>query len=170
MGAISGTQATANALAEPVIEPAPDAAAAIEPAPDAATVAESAPDAATAVEPAPVAEPASSVVQVPVATWLDELNYTLEPGEGIEIKLVMEEGAVAEFEWTANGAVVNHDTHGDGSGESISYEKGRSVPEQAGTLTAAFTGNHGWFWRNRTDDDVVLTLRTRGNYTGMVLP
>lgn len=150
VGAISGTQATANALAEPVIEPAPDAAAAIEPA--------------------PVAEPASSVVQVPVATWLDELNYTLEPGEGIEIKLVMEEGAVAEFEWTANGAVVNHDTHGDGSGESISYEKGRSVPEQAGTLTAAFTGNHGWFWRNRTDDDVVLTLRTRGNYTGMVLP
>lgn len=112
----------------------------------------------------PVAE------QAPEAVWLDELNYTLVPGEGIEIKLVMQEGAVAEFEWTANGAVVNHDTHGDGSGQSISYEKGRSVPDQTGELTAAFTGNHGWFWRNRTDDDVVLTLRTRGDYSSMVLP
>lgn len=111
-----------------------------------------------------------SVVEAPVAAWLDEHNYTLVPGEGIEIKLVMEEGALAEYEWTANGAVVNHDTHGDGSGQNISYEKGRSVPDQAGELTAAFTGNHGWFWRNRTDKDVLLTLRTRGDYTGMVLP
>ncbi|WP_241427577.1 HupE/UreJ family protein [Fertoeibacter niger] len=43
------------------------------------------------------------------------------------------------------------DTHGDGSGNSISYEKGRAVPADAGELTAAFTGNHGWFWRNRGD-------------------
>lgn len=102
--------------------------------------------------------------------WLHEKDYTLEPGEGIEIKLVMDEGAVAEYEWTANGAVVNHDTHGDGSDQEISYEQGRSVPEQSGKLTAAFTGNHGWFWRNRTDDDVVVTLRTRGDYTDVISP
>ena len=84
----------------------------------------------------------------------------------------MDKGAVADYEWSANGAVVNHDTHGDGSDneESISYKQGRSVPEQAGQLTAAFTGYHGWFWRNRTDDDVVITLRTRGDYKGIVLP
>ena len=109
--------------------------------------------------------------QAPVATadvWRDEESITLEPGEGIELKLVMQQGAVAQFEWTANGAVLNHDTHGDGNGRSISYEKGRSVPEQAGELTAAFTGNHGWFWRNRTDDPVQLTLRTRGDYEELV--
>ena len=106
----------------------------------------------------------------PIAAWSDEVSYTLSPGEGIEVKLVMAKGAVAEFEWSANGAVLNHDTHGDGSGESISYEKGRGVPEQAGELTAAFTGNHGWYWRNRTEKDVVVTLRSRGNYSGMVLP
>ncbi len=107
---------------------------------------------------------------VQTVAWTDEVSYTLSPGEGVEVKLVMEKGATAEFEWSANGAVLNHDTHGDGSGESISYEKGRGVPEQAGELTAAFTGNHGWFWRNRTEQDVVMTLRTRGDYTGMVLP
>jgi hypothetical protein len=100
----------------------------------------------------------------------DEVNYTLAPGEGIEVKLVMDEGAVTDFEWSANGALLNHDTHGDGSEQNISYEKGRSVPGQTGQLTAAFSGNHGWFWRNRTNDPVVVTLRTRGAYTVMVLP
>jgi len=104
------------------------------------------------------------------AAWLDEIDYSLAPGEGIEVKLIMDEGAVAEYEWSANGAVVNHDTHGDGDGQSISYEQGRSVPDQSGQLVAAFTGNHGWFWRNRTDKDVVVTLRTRGDYKGMLLP
>lgn len=108
--------------------------------------------------------------QATTSAWLHENDYTLAPGEGIEVKLVMNEGAVAEYEWTANGAVVNHDTHGDGSDQEISYEQGRSVPEQSGKLTAAFTGNHGWFWRNRTDDDVVVTLRTRGDYSELISP
>ncbi|MFK7893980.1 MAG: transmembrane anchor protein [Granulosicoccus sp.] len=121
---------------------------------------------AQAVEPAPLV----SGDQASAVEWLDENNYSLAPGEGIEIKLVMDEGAVADYEWTANGAVVNHDTHGDGSGQKISYEQGRSVPEQSGQLVAAFTGNHGWFWRNRTDDDVVVTLRTRGDYSELISP
>jgi hypothetical protein len=97
--------------------------------------------------------------------WRDEGNYTLEPGQGIEVKLAMQAGEVAQFEWTANGAVVNFDTHGDGSGQKISYEQGRSVEGQTGELTAAFTGNHGWFWRNRTDAPVTITLRTKGAYS-----
>ena len=134
-----------------------------------------------APEPEPEPEPANtdipsstasivSSVSTPEISWTDEVSYNLAPTEGIEVKLTMIEGAVAEFHWTANGAVVNHDTHGDGNGQSINYEKGRAVPEQSGTLTAAFTGNHGWFWRNRTDGDVVLTLRTRGDYGTLVLP
>ena len=112
-----------------------------------------------AAEPAPEAAP-----------WRDEVSYTLPPGEGIEIKLVMQEGAVATFEWSANGGVLNYDTHADGSGQQISYEQGRAVPDQAGTLTAAFTGNHGWFWRNRSDAPVTLTLRTAGDYAEMKAP
>lgn len=115
-------------------------------------------------------EQAELTPEAPMTTWQNEVEYTLEPGIGIEVKLVMDEGATAEYEWSANGAVVNHDTHGDGNGQSISYEKGLAIPEKAGQLTAAFTGNHGWYWRNRTDDNVLVTLRTRGNYKGMVLP
>jgi len=82
----------------------------------------------------------------------------------------MQEGQTGLFYWTANGAVVNHDTHGDGSGQKVSYEQGRGVPEQEGELTAAFTGNHGWFWRNRTDAPVTVTLRTAGDYAELKAP
>ena len=122
---------------------------------------------------APAAAPQTptAATEAPAATaWRDEVAYTLAPGEGIEVKLVMEEGATATFEWGAGGGVLNYDTHADGSGQKISYEQGRAVPEQAGELVAAFTGNHGWFWRNRSEAPVALTLRTRGDYAEMRAP
>ena len=59
---------------------------------------------------------------------------------------------------------MNFDTLGDGGGQFISYKKGRGVPQDEGELKAAFTGNHGWFFRNRNDNDITLVLRTDGNY------
>lgn len=139
------------AAAPVVAEPVPEVAAA--PLPDAI-------DAAVAEATVPAVSP----------EWRDEVSYTLPPGEGVEVKLVMEAGQVARFYWTANGGVVNYDTHADGGGQSLSYEQGRAVPEQAGELTAAFTGNHGWFWRNRSDAPVTVTLRTGGEYSEMKAP
>ena len=97
-------------------------------------------------------------------TWTDEISFTLEPGESIEWKLVMEEGASADYSWEADGGVVNFDLHGDGGGESISYEKGRGRSSDEGSITAAFAGNHGWFWRNRDGRPVTVTARFRGDY------
>lgn len=95
----------------------------------------------------------------------DEMAITLTPGEGAEVKLVMTEGAKANFSWTVAGGVVNYDLHADGSGRSKSYEKGRGVPAAEGVLEAAFDGNHGWYWRNRGDSPVTVTLRTSGAYS-----
>jgi hypothetical protein len=120
-------------------------------------------EAAPAVAPVAQVEPTGPV-------WRDEVSYTLASAEGIEVKLVMAEGGVAEFEWMASGGGLNFETHGDGGGNQTSYDTGRGVPEQSGTLTAAFTGNHGWFWRNRTSEPVTFTLRTRGDYSEMKLP
>jgi|TARA_R110001599_G_C12253512_1_gene659825 glucan-binding YG repeat protein len=108
---------------------------------------------------ASTSEPATSEPQ-----WQDEVRVVLTPGEGTEFKLTMEEGAVAQFSWVSEGGPINFDTHGDGNGQSISYEKGRGVPEDEGELEAAFTGNHGWFFRNRNDNDITLVLRTDGEY------
>ncbi len=102
--------------------------------------------------------------------WTDQYSVTLTPGEGIEVKLVMEKGAEVEFRFAIENGVVNFDMHGDGGGENISYKKGRSVPGDDGVLTAAFTGNHGWFWRNRDRQDVTVTLYVRGDYSELKLP
>lgn len=159
IGAPPAEQVTAAA---PTPVPAPESA----PEPTAEPVAEPAPEAA----PAETATHVEAAVAEAASGWRDEVSYTLAPGEGIEVKLAMQEGQTARFEWTANGSVLNYDTHGDGSGQKASYEQGRAVPEQAGELTAAFTGNHGWFWRNRTDAPVTVTLRTAGEYAEIKAP
>lgn len=120
-------------------------------------------------EPAAPAAPSSpSAPSAPAASgpaWRDETTFTLAPGQGTEIKLTMKEGETARYAWTVQGGVVNFDTHGDGPGRSIRYAQGRGAPSEAGELTAAFSGNHGWFWRNRGQQDVTVVLRTGGVYS-----
>jgi hypothetical protein len=118
---------------------------------------------ATVVEASSSKKEASETPEA-TATWRDEVSFTLTPGEGTEFKLTMEEGDVAAFAWASDGGPINFDTHGDGNGNSTSYEQGRGVPEDEGELEAAFTGNHGWFFRNRNDSDVNVVLRTGGDY------
>lgn len=113
----------------------------------------------------PAASPVATVKsQAPLAGWRDELRFTLTPGQGVEVKLRMSEAERALFAWAVEGGVVNYDTHGDGGGRTISYAKGRGVAGHEGELVAAFTGNHGWFWRNRSEQNVNVVLRTRGQY------
>ncbi|MFN3727410.1 MAG: transmembrane anchor protein [Allosphingosinicella sp.] len=106
------------------------------------------------------AEPAQSA-----GARSDEMAIMLSPGEGAEVKLSMVRGAKANFSWTVTGGVVNFDLHGDGGGRSARYEQGRGVPGAQGVLEAAFDGNHGWFWRNRGDAPVTVTVRTNGAYS-----
>jgi len=96
--------------------------------------------------------------------WRDEISFTLAPGESAEWKLVMEEGDAAEYRVTVEGGRVNFDLHGHGSGQSVTYEKGRGSSGSEGGIIAAFAGEHGWFWRNRDDQDVTVTLKVRGEY------
>lgn len=149
-------------LAEPATGAvSPPSAATLEPGMPPATVPDAVGQAPTAAVPAPLPGPAKAVT----SAWSDETTITLAPDESYEIKLVMEKGARAIYEWSTDGGKANFDTHGDGSGINYhGYGKG-SAERAEGELTAAFSGNHGWFWRNRTDGDLTITLRTRGEYS-----
>lgn len=153
----------AQLSAEAVSDAARDAAVTREaPTPmDAATLPEVAADQPSIGDDtaAPIADPTPST-----PAWTDEMQVVLQPGEGAEIKLMMKGGERADFHWRVDGGVVNFDTHGDGGGQSISYEKGRGVPSDEGVLEAAFDGNHGWFWRNRGASPVTVIVRVRGQY------
>lgn len=120
-----------------------------------------------ATAPPPSAEPPSetAVAETPASPeWRDEATFTLTADAAAEFKLVMKEGETAEFVWFTDGARVNYDTHGDRPGVSYhGYEKG-STDRLEGSLTAAFEGSHGWFWRNRSGAPLTITLKTRGQY------
>ena len=76
----------------------------------------SAPEAeVTTAEPEPT--PGSEAAE---PKWQNEVRVVLTPGEGTEFKLTMEEGAVARYSWVSEGGPFNYDTHGNGSGQSIS--------------------------------------------------
>jgi hypothetical protein len=147
-------------------EAALDPAETAVPAIDAPSSTPSGPSPSTVAPPGTPSAQAISDPQSAVAVASDESVFTLAPDDGFEIKLVMVKGAKAKFEWFTDGPGVNYDTHADGAGISYhGYGKGTNTPRQEGELVAAFDGSHGWFWRNRTDQDVKITLRTSGEYT-----
>lgn len=119
----------------------------------------------TPVAAAPPPEPAAADERS------DEVSFTLRPGQAAEYKLTMTEGAKLTFEWSASGGGVNFDTHGDPvrapRGFYHGYGKGRNSAGERGELVAAFDGTHGWFWRNRGERDVTITLKTRGAYSAI---
>jgi len=98
-------------------------------------------------------------------TWRDEISFTLKPGASAEWKLVMVKGQMAEYRMIVEGGRVNFDLHGHGSGQSVTYEKGRGSTGSEGEIIAGFDGEHGWFWRNRDKVDVTVTVQVRGEYT-----
>ena len=122
--------------------------------------------------PAETAEPeeAAPVTGAPVEPgapeWRDTISITLQPGEATEVKLTMRQGEVAIYEWTTDQAGLNSDLHGDNPQDAfISYRQGRNEPGDSGEFAAEFDGAHGWFWRNRSEVAVTVTLRTRGAYS-----
>ncbi|MGI9371811.1 MAG: transmembrane anchor protein [Hyphomicrobiales bacterium] len=97
--------------------------------------------------------------------WKDVIEFSLEPGDTYEVKLMMNEGDVAEYLMLVEGGRVNFDLHAHGKGKSKTYEKGRGSTGSEGELVAAFNGNHGWFWRNRDSKASKVTLQVRGTYS-----
>ena len=97
----------------------------------------------------------------------DVVEITIEPGKAIEIKLEMKIGDVVQYEWRTIKGGLNYNLHGDGHKDfqkSISYKKGRMTSSDSGEFKSEFDGYHGWFWRNRNNESVTVTLETIGDY------
>jgi hypothetical protein len=145
---------------EALADAAPPQASAPAPAPAPATqVVQSQPIAAPVPPPVPTTAPALKT---------NQMSVTLKPGEGTEIKLEVLKDKTVSYEWTAVGGPVNYDTHGEPyngeKGYFHSYNKGKQVKSDKGEFTAIFDGTHGWFWRNRSNIDVTIALKTTGDY------
>ena len=104
-------------------------------------------------------------------TQTDSLTITLDSGEGREVKMEMQKGYTAHYQWSTVGGPVYHDTHGDPySNESVyvSYSKADSIEKEEGSITALYGGYHGWYWVNNGDGPVEIKLTTHGEYEALI--
>lgn len=112
--------------------------------------------------PAGVYTPQSKIYKV------DAQDFTLRPGDGVEMKYHMAKGASMVYAWKANGKLA-FEFHGEPDQKPSkdyyeSYELDDKVGKDAsyGTFTAPSTGIHGWFWHNKGDKDVEFRLMVAG--------
>jgi len=100
--------------------------------------------------------------------WRDSMTVTLQPNQGIELKLAMRKAEKAFYAWKTDGAEVYYNAHGEPPNPpkgfaAHSYAKGTATADK-GDLVAVYDGMHGWFWRNRSAKAVRVTLKTGGEY------
>jgi hypothetical protein len=97
----------------------------------------------------------------------ETVTFALGPRESMEYKYRLEQGRALLYAWHAS-APVNDEFHAepDGApkGYAETYQKGSARRAASGTLTAPFSGIHGWFWENTSDQPVTVTLSTAGFY------
>lgn len=109
--------------------------------------------------------PATSIVDsIP---WKETMNITIPARGDKEFKLYVSKGDAFTYKWQTDGEQLFYDFHGepanDTSGNFESFEK-NTQQQASGSLTASFSGTHGWYWKNSTRNPVVVTLKTKGDY------
>lgn len=140
-------------------------AAAAAPAPASAVAGAAAP--AVPVEP-------QTQASISKATPLrnDEMTVVMKPHSGLEIKAEMKTGDHFIFNW-ASSAPLKMDMHGEkpNDGDKFTrYWMQSDMSGAQGAFTAPFDGHHGWFWRNRSDQEVTVKIRTSGFYEKLYIP
>jgi hypothetical protein len=110
------------------------------------------------------------VGEYPAAFKLDVFEITLQPYEYVEYKYHLEQGATMLYSWTANAPVM-HDFHGerasgasDGGPVEESFDK-QDRRQASGSLTAPFSGIHGWYWENPGGEPISIRLTSSGFYS-----
>jgi hypothetical protein len=107
------------------------------------------------------------VGQYPAEYKFDVVEIALEPYEYVEYKYHLEKGASMLYAWTATSPLI-HDLHGEPdaavNGAEESFDK-QDRKEAYGSLTAPFSGIHGWYWENPGRETINIRLTSAGFYS-----
>lgn len=93
--------------------------------------------------------------------------------QALEYKLGILEDDTVTYEWSVamnNTELLEVEFHGhtDRIGDEpglLMYYKVHNEGMESGTLKAPFSGIHGWYLNNRSNEDIVVTLNVSGFYT-----
>jgi hypothetical protein len=100
----------------------------------------------------------------------DVVKVTIPAGKGIEYKVKMLKYGSVKYDWITDSGVVYLDFHGEVKQENppkeVFYESYTlaNSNNMAGTFTAPFEGKHGWYFKNKNIEDIVITIKLNGQY------
>lgn len=101
-----------------------------------------------------------------------EYEIPVPAGRDLEYKLSMQQDAIVVYEWEVvmpDPSLLKVEFHGHtervgNAPGTLMYYKIHSDGRESGTLRAPFTGIHGWYLNNTSQDDVVVKLKVAGVY------
>jgi len=101
----------------------------------------------------------------------DVIDIPLEAGGELEYKLGLNQGDSIVYQWDAglkDPTLLYSEFHGhtepvNGAGDLMFYRKANGATER-GVLTAPFTGIHGWYLKNESEEAIVVKLKVAGFY------
>jgi hypothetical protein len=96
------------------------------------------------------------------------IEVTVPAGKGIEYKFQMNQHNKMTYEWLTDGEPLYFDLHGEPEGDTTGYFESYAIAtlsEMKGSFTSPFTGSHGWYWKNTSDQPVAIQLIVKGQYT-----
>lgn len=122
-------------------------------------------------EPTPLPNPA--VFQDQAAPPETRTMEVLIPAEGqTEVKMVMTEGKAAVYSWEVDQGDIYVDFHGHdasfGPDFFVRYKEQQEGSGNNGSLVAPFNGEHGWYWLNYNEYDVVVRLTITGYFDEII--
>jgi hypothetical protein len=97
----------------------------------------------------------------------EEVTIDLAPLEEVEFKARMNEGDTLLYSWAVDLPLyvdLHGEPHNYPEAEAVRYEEADGVTSGHGSITAPFSGMHGWYWLNTNDADVTVTLKVSGFY------
>ncbi len=101
------------------------------------------------------------------SSWKDTVSIVIPAKKGLEYKLYLKKGERLDFSWNTDGAALYFDFHGEPEGDTTGYFKSYKMStdnKENGSLQMPFTGVHGWYWENKSNQPVTVILKTKGNY------
>jgi hypothetical protein len=101
----------------------------------------------------------------------ETLSFELPGDSGIEYKAIMKQGDAMVFRWSTEGGQAYYDFHAHdeafGPEFYTRYDEGEG-DFRAGSVVAAYDGQHGWYWQNIGSDPITITLEVAGFYDEVI--
>lgn len=100
----------------------------------------------------------------------DSVQVIVPAGKGLEYKIYLLKHGKMKYEWATDNGVLYFDFHGEvkqaKEAKAVYFESYTiaNSNNMVGTFLSPYEGKHGWFFRNNSDKDIIVTLRLKGQY------